>query len=205
METVILGAGDFGKQLLKHYLEQSINNKIIGWFDDSFSQGDLIENFPCLGGIKNTQTFNNKYKYIIALGYKSLSFKERTLNLLITSNCEIINFVHHSVVISKSAKIGQGVNIYAGSIVDLNVTLSDGVVLNNNVIISHDSSVGCSSFVGPGVIVCGNVNIGKRCFIGAGSVIKDGVEICDDVIIGSGTNIYKNITKPGVYTNNKTK
>ena len=63
METVILGAGDFGKQLLQHYVEQSIDNKIIGWFDDSYSQGDLIENFPCLGGIRNTQTFNNKYKY----------------------------------------------------------------------------------------------------------------------------------------------
>jgi sugar O-acyltransferase (sialic acid O-acetyltransferase NeuD family) len=205
METVILGAGDFGKQLLQHFKEQSVNIRIVGWFDDSYNTGSLIEKLPCLGGIKNKKTFSNSYKYILALGYKNLKFKELTLNVLVASNCEIINFVHHSVVTSKSAKIGQGVNIYAGSIVDLNVTLSDGVVLNNSVIISHDSNVGCSSFVGPGVTVCGNVNIGKRCFIGAGSVIKDGVDICDDVIIGSGTNIYKNITAPGVYTNNKTK
>lgn len=205
MEIVIIGAGDFGKQLLQHSLEQSVNNKIVGWLDDSFNKGDLIESLPCLGGIKDKNTFSTEYKYIIALGYKSLTLKEKTLNVLIASNCEIINFIHRSAVISKSAKIRQGVNIYAGSIVDLNVSLSDGVVLNNNVIISHDSNIGCSSFIGPGVVVCGNVNIGKRCFIGAGSVIKDGVDICDDVIIGSGTNIYKNITASGVYINNKIK
>jgi sugar O-acyltransferase (sialic acid O-acetyltransferase NeuD family) len=203
METVIIGAGDFGKQLLQHFLEQSTNDKIIGWFDDNYSIGDLIQNLPCLGGINKTSTFSNDYKYIVALGYKNLKFKEQTLNLLINNNCEITNFIHQSVVISKSAKIGLGVYIYAGSIVDLNVIISDGVVLNNNVCISHDSIVGCSSFVGPGAVICGNVNIGKRCFIGAGSVIKDGIKICNDVIIGSGTNIYRNITKPGVYINKK--
>jgi sugar O-acyltransferase (sialic acid O-acetyltransferase NeuD family) len=205
METVILGAGDFGKQLLQHFTEQSINIKIVGWFDDSYKAGSLIEKLPCLGGISSKDTFSNSYNYILALGYKSMAIKEQIFNVLVASNCDVINFVHNSVVISKSAKIGQGVNIYAGSIVDLNVTLADGVVLNNNVVVSHDSNVGCFSFLGPGVIACGNVNIGKRCFIGAGTVIKDGVDICDDVIIGSGTNIYKNITAPGVYTNNKKK
>ncbi len=204
-EVIIIGAGKLGKQILNHLEFQPSNIKVNGWYDDTLKVNDLFFGKPCIGPVKNGFVYDHNNSYVVAIGYKHLKFKEEIILNLNKNNCSLINYFHSSVVISSNSTLGNGLIVYAGSIIDLNVVIEDGVVLNNGVIVCHDSVIGCSSFLGPGVVVCGNVKIGKRCFIGAGSVIKDGIEICDDVVIGSGSNVIKDIKKPGVYINKNNK
>ena len=68
-----------------------------------------------------------------------------------------------------------------------------GVLINNSVTVSHNSTIGACSYISPGVIISGNVQIGSACFIGTGSLISNGITIGNNSTIGIGSVITHNI------------
>ena len=200
-KIIIIGAGDLGRQIL-HHLKSEENAIVIGWLDDTFKKGEVIDGVEVLGAIHDFKIFDTKTKFIVAIGYSALIFKNKLVNQLKNEGRQLYTFIHPSAIIDSTAIIEEGVIIYPGCIIDMNAIIKSGVLLNNGVIVSHDSMVNESSFIAPGVTIAGNVVIGKNCFIGLGSTIKDGVKITNEVITGSGANIFKDIKYSGTYTDN---
>ena len=113
--------------------------------------------------------------------------------------------IHSSSYVDSSCKIGKGVFILPGCVLDRNVELKDNVLLNTGSVISHDSVVSAHTFLSPAVKIAGFVNIGECCNIGINTTIIDNIEIVANSQTGGGTVVIKNITEPGLYVGNPAK
>ena len=196
---IIIGASALGIQLQHHIQETKQSINILGWLDDWKNKGDIYNGLPVLGKLEDVIHFEHEERFLIAIGYKHLIFKQSLIKRLEGLNKHQFTFIHPSAIVDPTAIIEEGVIIYPGAVIDMNVRLKKGVLVNNGAVISHDSYIGQSTFIAPGVTICGHVKIGEYSFIGAGTTISDGVEIVKGVTIGSGANVHKSISIEGVY------
>jgi len=102
------------------------------------------------------------------------------------------NAIDPTAIISPTAKIGEGVTIWAGAIVDAHSAISDNVIINEGAIISHDNILGFGSHVASGVRLIGGAEIGEKTLIGMGAII-----ICKKIgknsVVGAGSVVTRDI------------
>ena len=131
--------------------------------------------------------------FYVCLGYKHLKRKLEITRELLALGRNVPAFVHSSSFRNSSAKVGSGSVAYPMCNLDKEVDVGIGVLLNNSVVISHNSTIGDGSYLSPGVVVSGFVSVGKNVFIGSGAVISNGVTIGDDAVIGLGTVVSRDV------------
>jgi len=188
MEVSIIGFGELGKQFLNYLKDESYSDFL--FFDDHLNANSELNVVRFDEYKKNDY---NKSLFFVSLGYKHLLRKHQILLELQALNRKIPSYIHKTCFVNHSAIIEDGVFIYPMCNVDKKVTLKSGTLLNNSVVISHDTEIGNCCYLSPGVVVCGNVIIGDYTFIGAGSTISNHVTIGKNVIIGIGTVVTKDI------------
>lgn len=100
--------------------------------------------------------------------------------------------------------IGDDVEIGANTTVDRgaldNTVISDGVKLDNQIMIGHNCRIGPNTAMAACVGVAGSTTIGARCTIGGAAMLSGHLILGDDVHISGGTAVTSNITEPGRYT-----
>ena len=117
----------------------------------------------------------------------------------------LVNCIHASSHIATIAKIGKGVLVAAGAIVNPLAVIGDGVICNTGSIIEHECQIGDFSHIAPGAVLAGNVHVGAGTFIGANAVIKEGVRIGNNVVVGAGSVVLRDITDGEVVVGNPAK
>ena len=103
------------------------------------------------------------------------------------------NVVHRTAVVEDEVRLGAGVLICPGAIININATICDGAIINTSAIIEHDCFCDVFSQVSPGATLTGNCRIGKRAFIGAGGVLLPNTSVGDDTVVGAGAVVTKNL------------
>ena len=145
--------------------------------------------------MENSETVLTKIKtnsFFTAIGNNKLRQKiDTTIQKQI--NISPVNAIHVNASISSTAKLGKGVMVGNGSIINACSSIGDGVICNTQSVIEHDCIIGDYTHLAPGSVLCGNVTIGKQSFIGASSVIREGVKIGNNVTVGAGTVVIKDI------------
>ncbi len=184
----IIGYGDLGQQF--HEYLKDIYNTDFFFFDDGIynSTNDFKKPF--------VEYIEEKYKdsdFYVGLGYKNLHLKNRILNELKNQKSNIPKFIHNSSFVNRTAVIGNSVFIYPLCNIDIQVNIKQGSVINNGVIISHDSTIGNCCYISPGCIISGNVTIGDYTFLGSGTIISDNIKVGSNVKIGIGTVVTSDI------------
>jgi UDP-3-O-[3-hydroxymyristoyl] glucosamine N-acyltransferase len=104
------------------------------------------------------------------------------------------------VVIGCDVSIGAATTIDRGAIDD--TTIGDGVKIDNQVQIGHNTIVGEHTVICGCVGIVGSTRIGRHCVLAGGVGIGgDGpIEIADRVVISGMTHVSRSIDKPGVYS-----
>ena len=202
----IIGSGDLG-QLIAYHANIGGKYEVVAFFDDFKKKNDMVSGIPVLGGtddVLKAFTDGKIEELMIGIGYKHFEFR-RKLFALFSAQIPMATVVHSSSYIDPSCKIGKGVFVLPGCVLDRNVELKDNVLLNTGCVISHDSVVSDHTFLSPGVNIAGFVKIGQCCNIGINTTIIDNIEIADNSQTGGGTVIIKNITEPGLYVGNPAK
>ncbi|ATP42352.1 sugar acetyltransferase [Solibacillus sp. R5-41] len=101
--------------------------------------------------------------------------------------------VHDTAYIAPSAKIGDGVQIMAGVILQSHVEIADNTIINTGTIIDHDTKICSHVHVAPGTNISGGVKIGEQTHVGTGTTIIQNIEIGRNCLIGAGSVVVKNI------------
>jgi sugar O-acyltransferase (sialic acid O-acetyltransferase NeuD family) len=143
---------------------------------------------------------NEDISFILGLGDNKK--RDDIATLLQQMNQKIISVIDSSANVSSKVKLGIGLFISKGVLVNPFSSIGDFVILNSGCIIEHGCKIDRSSHIAPGAVICGDVNIGKRTFVGANSVINQGITIGDDVTIGSGTVVINDIKSNSVVVGN---
>jgi len=134
----------------------------------------------------------------VILGFGNCRGRLELGNLISNSGfeLELVTIVHPTAVIADSVKIGIGVFIGAGCVIDPDVTIGDYSILNHRAVVCHESTIGRACHICPGVTIAGRCAVGDSTWLGVGSTCRDRIQIGERVFVGSGSNVVSDIA-PG--------
>jgi UDP-perosamine 4-acetyltransferase len=105
----------------------------------------------------------------------------------------LVTAIDPTARLSVSARVGVGVLLMPGAVVNAEAVLGDLSIVNSAAVVEHDCQLGRAAHVGPGAVLAGAVTVGVRAFIGAGAVVRPGIHVGADAIAGAGAAIVRNV------------
>lgn len=201
-DLIILGASGFGRETA--WLTERINEKaptwnVLGFLDDNKEiHGTSVNGYPVLGGIEEAARFLSVY-YVCAIGTPAIRRTVIQHVNEIRPDAKFATLIDPNAIVSPYASVGQGTIICGGSIVTVNVSIGDHVIINLGCTVGHDAVLNGYTTLCPSVNVSGNVRIGEATEIGTGTQIIQGKNICANCTIGAGAVVIKDITEKGTY------
>jgi UDP-3-O-[3-hydroxymyristoyl] glucosamine N-acyltransferase len=102
------------------------------------------------------------------------------------------------VLIGDDVDIGANTTIDRGALED--TVIEDGVKLDNQIQIGHNTHIGAHTAMAGCVGVAGSARIGSRCTFGGAAMVLGHLEIADNVHISSGSMVSRSVLEPGQYT-----
>ena len=195
-DIAIFGIGGFGREVLA--LIQDINRvepqwNIVGFFDDGYEKGLMINGYPTLG---KTEDLNNwETDIAIAISIGSPVVKKKILDNIYNPKVSYPTLIHPSVWIGDRdfVEIGKGNIFCAGVMITTNVKIKDFVILNLQCTVGHDSVINDYAAFMPSVNISGEVTIGEGVYVGTGAKIVNQLEIGDYTIVGAGAVVSKTL------------
>jgi sugar O-acyltransferase (sialic acid O-acetyltransferase NeuD family) len=171
MQILIYGSREFAQTVAE--LAVDCGHEVAGFIDD-FSPGPHI-----VGSLEQVRRSHppSEYMIAIAIGYNQLAARWAGWQRVRTAGYRTPALIHPRAYAAKSARVGEGTMLMAGSMVDVRAKIGDIVVAWPGACISHDCVVGENSFISPNATLCGYVNLGAHCFVGAGAVIVDHCDV----------------------------
>ncbi|MFD1037063.1 acetyltransferase [Virgibacillus byunsanensis] len=188
---IVIGNGGHAKVLVDILLVQ--NKKIIGYTAPTEEENDygltyigkddaILEYSPeevvlvnAIGSTSNTEHRKKIYDY-----FKSNFYS-------------FTNVIHPKTIIAKNTKLGEGVQIMAGTVIQPFTQIADNSIINTSVCIDHDCIIGKHSHIAPRTTLSGRVIVGESTHLGVGTTIIQNVEIGSNVLIGASSLVLKNI------------
>ena len=196
-KTLIVGAGGHAK-VVADILLQNKEHEIVGLIDKEAKQG--FWGIPVLG---NDDLLPELYRegkaecIFIALGDGTL--REKLSKRVLGIGFQMVNAISCHAVLSPYCRIGQGVAIMPGAVINAEANIANGCIINTNASVDHEVQIGEYTHIAPGCAVSGCVRIGRQCLIGTGSRIIDKIQITDHVTIGAGSAVARNILEAGTF------
>ncbi|MCX6181183.1 MAG: acetyltransferase [Bacteroidetes bacterium] len=139
--------------------------------------------------------------FIVAIG-DNLTRRKIYQKILPELSYVPLSAIHSKSNISKSAIVGDFVQIFIGSVIQPLAQIGKGTICNTGSIIEHECRVGDYCHISCGTVLCGNVTVGDHTFVGANAVIKDGITIGANVTVGAGCVVVKDIPDNSVVVGN---
>jgi sugar O-acyltransferase (sialic acid O-acetyltransferase NeuD family) len=204
-KIAVFGAGGFGLEvamLIEQINDGSNKWELIGFFDDGIGRGEIINDYPVLGGVKELNEWDRKLYLVFALGLPRI--KKAVYEKIKNKNILYPVLIHPNVIVGKRkyVTIGEGCIITAGNIITTNISIGKHVILNLACTVGHETKIGDFSSFMPTCNISGQVDIGAATFWGTGSKVINGTKVGDYVIIGAGSvvinDIIDNVTVAGV-------
>jgi len=115
---------------------------------------------------------------------------------LTESGHSLTQAISGSAVVSRTAILGAGVQLIAGSVVNAATTIGEGVIVNTNASVDHDCTIGDYVHIGPGAVLGGGVTVGDDVLVGLGARVLPGVTIGRGAIVGGGAVVISDVA-PG--------
>ena len=191
---IIAGAKGFAKELLE-VVYQADNQVKLAFFDNVSADlpSRLYARYPVLRTLEEAQAWlAQDNRFVLGVGRPQV-------RRLLAKQLRSCGGVLTSVVSPKATigafgnSLGTGCTIMTGVVLTSDITLGEGVLLNLNCTIGHDSVIEDYCELSPGVHVSGHVELGENCVLGTGAVVLPGVKIGANSTIGAGSVVTKDI------------
>lgn len=186
---LFMGLGGQGRDVMDAALAAGL--RVAGVFDDE-AEGELLGDVPWLGKMTAWRPhLAPGAEFMPAMG--SSSERAELAAAVFAAGGRLAKVVHPAAVISKRAKIGDGVFIAAGCVIGPEAVVGDLAFLNANCNIDHDCEIGIAAQLSPGVTLPGGVQVGDSAFIGAGAVVLPGRHIGVGAVVGAGSVVTRDV------------
>ncbi|MBN2562044.1 MAG: NeuD/PglB/VioB family sugar acetyltransferase [Phycisphaerae bacterium] len=153
--------------------------------------GALVENIPVIGSTEDLDLVPPNFRFFPAVGDND---GRRSLHRdADRQGKKFITLRHPTAVVSKQAKIGEGVFLGAACVVNHGATIGDCAIVNTGAVIEHDCTVEEYSHVGPGARLAGRVKVRQGAFVGIGASIIPDVTVGKDCFVGAGSPVVRDV------------
>lgn len=195
-DIAIFGVGGFGREVLA--LIKDINKvaptyNIIGFFDDGYEKGVMVNGYPNLGKSEDLNKWETPISLAVSIGNPVI--KKRILDKITNPLVDYPTLIHPLAWIGDKefVEIGKGCIICAGTLITTNIKIEDFAILNLGCTVGHDSIIKKYSAFMPSVNISGEVTIGEGVYVGTGAKIINQLNIGNYTIVGAGAVVSKTL------------
>lgn len=195
-DLIIFGASGFGREVawsVERINKVSLTWNLLGFMDDNESiQGSEINGYRVLGKSDDINKYSDAY-FVCAVGASRT--REKIINKMreVNPNVKFGTVIDPSVEISDLVTIGEGTIICAHTIITVNISIGNHVIINLDCTIGHDAILSDFVTLYPSVNVSGITNIGYCSELGTGMQIIQGKTVGEYSIVGAGAVVVKDI------------
>ena len=195
-DLIIFGASGFGREVA--WVVERINKvntvwNLLGFIDDDETLiGTEINGYKVLGKTEDVVNYPDAY-FVCAVGASRV--REKIVNNLkrVYPDIKFASIIDPSVEMSDYVNIGEGSIICAHTIITVNITIGEHVIINLDCTIGHDAVLCDFVTLYPSVNVSGITKIGYGVELGTGMQIIQGKQVGSYSIVGAGAIVVKDI------------
>ncbi len=193
---LIYGAGGHAKALMD--MVRQIGDYAIAGIvdDDKLLSGKQVLGIPVLGTRALLPSLIGQGVKLAANGVGGIidiAVRVRVFEVLESAGFTFPALIHLRATVEPSAKVGDGVQVFANAYVGSEAVLHQKCMVNTNAVVSHDCEIGSYTHIAPGVLLAGHVQIGERTLVGMGVTTTIGVKIGSGVRIGNGAIVLADV------------
>ena len=105
----------------------------------------------------------------------------------------LFNAISPHACVSDSARLGCGVAVMAGVVINAEAFIEDLAIVNSGAVVDHDCRLERGCHVGPGAVLAGGVRVGAGALIGAGASVTPGRSIGAGAVVGAGACVVEDV------------
>lgn len=105
----------------------------------------------------------------------------------------IVNAISPAATIASTVRLGRGVAIMAGVVINADTEINDYAIINTRASLDHDCRIEESVHIAPGVSLAGNVTVRRLAFLGVGTSVIPAITIGEQAVIGAGACVVRDI------------
>ena len=134
---------------------------------------------------------NNSYPPVAdAVGPRIVAVGDNAVRRDLFNEVNAVNAIHPSAIIASTVKLGLGVMICAGVIINAYSEIGDNVILNTGCSIDHHCIIEDHVHIAPNATLCGNVEVWEGALVGANATIVPNSVVEDWCLVKAGS-LYK--------------
>jgi sugar O-acyltransferase (sialic acid O-acetyltransferase NeuD family) len=187
---LILGAGGHGKVVAD--ILCCAGEPVMGFLDDDpATWGTTRLGLPVLGDIV---TYREHLPSGLILGMGNIAARARIVDTLGGEAHGLWrNAIHPRAIIAHSVRLGRGVTVAAGVVVNPDTVLGDYSIINTGATVDHDCIIGAYAHIGPGAHLAGYIHVGREAFIGIGASVTQCLTVGDGAVVGAGSVVIDSV------------
>ena len=142
----------------------------------------------------------SKSRLIVTVGYVQMNhIREQRIELAKEMGYELINYVHPSVVLDESIKLGENIIILEYATIHPYSSVGTGCFISSNVNVGDRCEIGGNCWINAGVGIAGGTKVGDNCFFGVNATLGNNICIGSSVFIGANTFVGHDTNDGEVY------
>jgi sugar O-acyltransferase (sialic acid O-acetyltransferase NeuD family) len=182
---LIVGAGSHGRSIAESALLGG-EWSLAGFIDDGTNPPDsTFGGAAFLGGSgKLAAAFELADAVIVAIGDNRV--RERLHAQVRAAGFALATIRHPTAIVAPSSVIGPGCALMAGSVVGTEARLGEGVIVNSGSVVDHHCGIEDFGHVGTNACMAGGSVLGRRAWMQAGASLAYGVRVAADRVLAAG-------------------
>lgn len=187
---IVAGAGGFAKQLIEAIPTHEYEKLL--FFDHDKTKSEIFGKFKVVHSITDVKKHFKEVDNRFCLGTGIPQVRMKMNELLTKSGGKLSSIVSDKAYVSQFArKVGEGVSLLHGAIIEGEVTLEYGAMVNIGASVAHGSTIGKFTELAPSCHISGDCTIGDHCRLGTGAIVIPNITIGKNVTIGAGAVVTK--------------
>lgn len=194
----VVGIGGMGREVLDIIEAMRVHGDsvdIAGVVDDFPTDVNLerlrVRGYTYLGTSEEVLSGDRLDGYVIGVG--SPAVRRKIADRFDVAGWTPYAVVHPGSTAGSEVRIEAGAVVCAGVRMTTNILVERHALLNLNVTVGHDTSVGAFCVANPGAHISGDVVIGSEVLIGTGAVVLQGLGVGSNATIGANACVTKDV------------
>jgi sugar O-acyltransferase (sialic acid O-acetyltransferase NeuD family) len=192
---VIIGARvDGSAKVLRDIIRLGKVYEVVGFLDDDAELWTReVDALPVFGGLNKLEELKDRGVSCIAMAMGDNRLRETILKRALACDLTPINAIHPRATVAESVKMGAGIWVAAGAVINPGSVIGDGVVVNTGATIDHDCVVSDYANISPGCHLSGRTSVGRYAFLGTGAITLPDVVVGEGAVVGAGTVVLHEV------------
>lgn len=188
--VIVIGAGGHAKVVADILLQHGVT--VTGYLDDNpTTWAETPLGLPVLGATGDFQRYSPEG---LVMGIGSNKTRREVVERLGEAAERLwCNAVHPRATLAPSVRLGRGVVIAAGAVINPDTVILDHAIVNTSASVDHDCMVGRFAHLAPGTRLAGGVTVGEGALLGVGSLYIPNLTIGAWAVVGAGAAVVRDV------------